>query len=97
MTARLLVLLGLFLPASTLACMGSGSDADSRWEGAGCEPACVADDYNLPGYSICTMPGYLSCVDGGDAPKPTCPGGETPTCDEGPPTCADGSKPSGCQ
>jgi len=95
MKAGPLALLVVFLAASALACIGSGSDVDSRWEGPGCQPACVADDYDLPGHPICTTAGYTSCSD--TSSQPVCPDGKTPTCDDGPPACQDGSKPTGCQ
>jgi hypothetical protein len=95
MTARSLVALGLFLPASVIACIGSGSSADSRWEGPGCQPGCVADDYDLPGRAVCETPDFATCSNSGA--MPVCPGGKTPSCVDGPPECDDGSKPSGCQ
>lgn len=96
MTTRHLGLLILFASASVLSCIGSGSTADSRWEGSGCEPACLADDWNLPGHPECVMPTYEGCSASGASP--VCPSGKEPSCaGEGPPVCEDGSKPSGCE
>jgi len=93
MTARLLMLLVLCASASALSCIGSSSNEDSRYEGPGCQPACVADDYNLPGHAVCVTEDYVGCSNG--AP-PVCPSNKAPTCPDGPPECEDGSKPSGC-